>query len=244
MFFQSAFDGHKVALQSLLNLFTIQIIFSVEFETEARWSAWVFHTRLYSHSPRKSVVGVGNLLWLETFAPYAPDSPQCRELFWASPDLKKGSVDCWKNKRMRGEFMGKLEGGSGFWMAFPQKRNLHNAHGEHLKSLALPMGISSVVAVTQTQSFGPEILLPSQLLSTSCLCSKALQHEGAVCFCSPPLRAWSRQKALLLWSGSIFPDSSASGIIPWDKMCHQIIHREWTSYSSASTTETACRDLS
>lgn len=109
--------------------------------------------------------------------------------------------------------MGKVEGRSGFWMAFPQKTNLHNAHGEHLESLALPMGVSSVAAVTQTQNFGPGILLPSHLPSTSCLCSKALQHEGAVSFCSPPLRAWSRQleKALLLWGGGIFPDFSFWG---------------------------------
>lgn len=123
--------------------------------------------------------------------------------------------------------MGKVEEGSGFWMAFPQKTNLHNAHGEHLKSLALPMGISSLAAIPdRPKALG--ILLPSQLASTSCLCSKSLQHEGAVCLCSPPLRAWSRhlETALLLWPAGVFPDSSASGIILWDKMCHQIMHRE------------------
>lgn len=44
--------------------------------------------------------------------------------------------------------MGKVGGGRGFWMAFPQKTNLHNAHREHLKSLALPMGISSLATAT------------------------------------------------------------------------------------------------
>lgn len=120
--------------------------------------------------------------------------------------------------------MGKVEGGSGFLMDFPQRRNLLNAHGEHLKILALPMGISSLA------THGPKALALGSCfhLSFPPLCSKSLQHEGAVCFCCPPLRAWSRHlgKALLLWGGGIFPDSSASGMILWDRMSPQKIDRE------------------
>lgn len=80
--------------------------------------------------------------------------------------------------------MGKVEGGGGFWVAFPQKTNLHNAHGEHLKSLALPMGISSHAAVTHRPktlvlgscfhlSFPPPAACAQRLCSMKELCASA-----------------------------------------------------------------------
>lgn len=118
--------------------------------------------------------------------------------------------------------------------------------GAFEKSYPAHWNLQSCCFNPQTQSFGTGILLLSQLPSTGCLCSKALQHEGAVCFCSPPIRAWADIWKKPFYCGlEVSPQTlSASGIILWDKMCHQIIDREWASYSSASTTETACKDLS